>query len=413
MKLALLPKKNRGETVRFSLRLRFGDLASLAGTEPYGSLTAAMLSSGTQKRDRQAFNDEIDRLRAKLAFGGGDASVSASGETVRANLEPLLRLAAEALRTPAFPAAEFDKMIREQIGGDRRGAASTRRRWPSAPPSATRTAYPKGDIRHVGSFDDELAELRGARLDAVRAFHARFYGAEHAELAVVGDFDPDAVVRLATELFGDWKSGAAYARVPYPYQPTVPGTEVIATPEKANASLIGNLALPVRDSSPDFPALAVVDKLLGGGPESRLGRPHPRARRPFVHRRHVAVAGQPRRQLALDDLRDVRAGEPRQGARGGGRRAGAGGEGWLHPRRGRDRQARAAGAAAQRTGAGRRAGARADVAGVSRPDLGLRRRDRPRARSADGRPGQRRAAQVPEARRLLDAEAGDFAKVRK
>jgi zinc protease len=51
----------------------------------------------------------------------------------------------------------------------------------------------------------------------------------------------------------------------------VPGTEVIATPEKANASLIGNLALPVRDTSPDFPALAVVDKLLGGGPESRLG----------------------------------------------------------------------------------------------------------------------------------------------
>jgi zinc protease len=113
--------------------------------------------------------------------------------------------------------------------------------------------------------------VRAARLDAVRAFHARFYGAEHAELAVVGDFDADAVVKLATELFGDWKSGAAYARVPYPYQATVPGTEVIATPEKANASLIGNLALPVRDTSPDFPALAVVDKLLGGGPESRLG----------------------------------------------------------------------------------------------------------------------------------------------
>jgi len=270
MKLALLPKKNRGETVRFSLRLRFGDLASLAGTEPYGSLTAAMLSSGTQKRDRQAFNDEIDRLRAKLGFGGGDASVSAGGETVRANLEPLLRLAAEALRTPAFPAAEFDKIIREQVA-----AIDEARVDPEAlaERAAERNAnpYPKGDIRHVASFDDELAEVRAARLDAVRAFHARFYGAEHAELAVVGDFDADAVVKLAAELFGDWKSGAAYARVPYPYQATVPGAEVIATPEKANATLIGNLALPVRDTSPDFPALAVVDKLLGGGPESRLG----------------------------------------------------------------------------------------------------------------------------------------------
>ena len=269
MKLALLPKKNRGETVRFSLRLRYGDLDSLAGTEPYGSLTAALLSSGTQKRDRQAFNDEVDRLRAKLGFGGGDASVSASGETVRANLEPVLRLAAEALRTPAFPAAEFDKLIREQIG-----SLDEARLDPEAlaDRAAERNAqsYPKGDIRHVGSFDEEMAELRGARLDGVRAFHAKFYGAQHAELAVVGDFDPDAVVRLATELFGDWKSSAPYARIPYPYQATVPGSEVIATPEKANASLVGNLALPVRDSSPDYPALAVIDKLLGGGPESRL-----------------------------------------------------------------------------------------------------------------------------------------------
>ena len=269
MKLALLPKQNRGETVRFSLRLRHGDLASLAGTEPYGSLTAALLSSGTQKRDRQAFNDEVDRLRARLGFAGGDASVAAGGETVRANLEPLLRLAAEALRTPAFPQAEFDKLIREQIGGLEEARLDPEALAERAA-ERNATAYPKGDIRHVTSFDDELAELRGARLEGVKEFHARFYGAGQAELAVVGDFDPDAVVRLATELFGDWKSGAPYARVPYPYQATVSGNEVIATPDKANASLIGNLALPVRDSSPDFPALAVVDKLLGGGPESRL-----------------------------------------------------------------------------------------------------------------------------------------------
>ena len=172
MKLALLPKKNRGETVRFSLRLRYGDLASLAGTEPYGSLTARCCRAGRRSATGRRSTTRSTALRAKLGFGGGDASVSAGGETVRANLEPLLRLAAEALRTPAFPAAEFDKLIREQIGGDRRGAASTRRRSPSAPPSATPNPYPKGDIRHVASFDDELAELRAARLDAVRAFHA-------------------------------------------------------------------------------------------------------------------------------------------------------------------------------------------------------------------------------------------------
>ena len=67
MKVALLPKKTRGETVQFQLRLHHGDEASLKGMAPRGSLAAAMLALGTKKRDRQAFEDALDQLRAKLS----------------------------------------------------------------------------------------------------------------------------------------------------------------------------------------------------------------------------------------------------------------------------------------------------------------------------------------------------------
>ena len=70
MKVALLPKKTRGETVQVQLRLHHGDETSLKGMTPRGSLAAAMLALGTKKRDRQAFEDTLDRLRAKLALGG-------------------------------------------------------------------------------------------------------------------------------------------------------------------------------------------------------------------------------------------------------------------------------------------------------------------------------------------------------
>ena len=42
------------------------------------------------------------------------------------------------------------------------------------------------------------------------------------------------------------------------------------TPDKANAVLAGELALPINDTSPDFAALRVANYILGGSPSSRL-----------------------------------------------------------------------------------------------------------------------------------------------
>ena len=66
-KLVLLPKKTRGEIVRFSLRLRFGDESSLKDTAPAGALAGSMLQLGTRERSRQQFADALDALRANLA----------------------------------------------------------------------------------------------------------------------------------------------------------------------------------------------------------------------------------------------------------------------------------------------------------------------------------------------------------
>ena len=221
MKVALLPKKTRGETVQVQIRLHQGDEASLKGTSPRGELAASMLTLGTKKRDRQAFEDTLDRLRAKLAIGGGETETSAKGQTVRAHLPDLLRLTAEALREPAFPATEFEKLKRERLTAleeqktDPQAIAERAlARWDNP--------YPKGDVRYVPTYDEELAEIKGAKLDDVKRFYSRFVGGANAELAIVGDFDPVAVKALVTELFGAWKSPSPFARVPNPYRPPAP-----------------------------------------------------------------------------------------------------------------------------------------------------------------------------------------------
>ena len=49
LKIALLPKKNRGETVNVRTNFRWGDLTSLNGRSIEGELAGTMLSRGTDK----------------------------------------------------------------------------------------------------------------------------------------------------------------------------------------------------------------------------------------------------------------------------------------------------------------------------------------------------------------------------
>ncbi|MFO1281547.1 MAG: pitrilysin family protein [Burkholderiales bacterium] len=269
MSVALLPKKTRGEVVRFSLRARFGTEESLRGTPPIGALAGSMLALGTRERSRQAFDDALDALKAKVSIGGSSAQASASGETIRANLAATLALVAEALKTPAFDAAEFDKLKRAQLAALEAsrtdpeaiaGRAFNRRLKP----------WPAGDVRETPAVEEQARRLEAATLDRVKAFHGGFYGGSDAELSIVGDFDPAEARATVERLFGDWKSPSAYARVPDPYRETAAASERFETPDKANAVYVGGRSLALNDRSPDYAAMLVADRIFGSATESRL-----------------------------------------------------------------------------------------------------------------------------------------------
>src|SRR5215813_4274851 len=109
LKLALLPKKTRGNTVVAQMTFRFGDEKSLTNRGTAGQFAGEMLMRGTTKHTRQQIQDEFDKLKARVSVAPGPNSVFASIETVRDNLLAVLRLTTEILREPSFPANEFEQ----------------------------------------------------------------------------------------------------------------------------------------------------------------------------------------------------------------------------------------------------------------------------------------------------------------
>ena len=223
-----------------------------------------MLMRGTRRHTRQQIQDEFDRLKARVWAYGDATSTQVSIETTRENLPAVMKLVAEVLREPSFPASEFATLQQEQL-------ASVEQR--KSDPSALGfnayfrhiRPYPKEDVRYIATPDEEAAEIRSTKLSDLRQFHADFYGAGYGELAIVGGFDAPEMSRLVDDLFSGWKSRRPYTHIASTYQEISPAQQTIPTPDKASASFVAGLPLELHDDDPDYPALALGSYLLGGG----------------------------------------------------------------------------------------------------------------------------------------------------
>jgi zinc protease len=264
MKLVMLPKKTRGETVQLALNLHMGDEQSLKNKASIGEMTADMVERGTATRTRQQIQDETDRLKARIEVGGGANEVTANIEATRETLPDAMRLLAEILRRPSFPETEFAKLKQEKLLDlDVQKTEPFVRAFTAMQRHVN--PYPEDDVRYIATPEEQIERIQAVTIDQVRSFHADFYGASAAEMSVVGDIDPLAVKALAVELFGDWKSAKPFARLVPVWHDAPPIHERIETPDKKNAVFSAGLKIPMRDDDPDYPALLLGNFMTGGG----------------------------------------------------------------------------------------------------------------------------------------------------
>lgn len=262
LKLALLPKKNRGETVSVSLRLHWGDEKNQFGKAMIAAATGQMLNRGTSKYTRAQLADAWDKLKMT-------GSVY-QFETTRPNLEQALRLAAHVLKEPTFDAAEFEQ-LRQQWLVQLEASRSEPQAVAANALAQHYAHYPKGDVRTPLTIDEQIAQIKAMTVDDLKAYHREFYGASHGEMAIVGDFDKAAAQAVVAQELGNWQSKASYARIVDSNVPHPPLDQLLDTPDKENGFYTARIDLDLNSEDDDYPALELANYILGdGGLKSRI-----------------------------------------------------------------------------------------------------------------------------------------------
>jgi zinc protease len=269
IRVAFLPKESRGNQVVMSLGLHYGTEESVAGHDTALEMLPEMLMRGTEERDYQALKDEIDRLQSRVSLFGGPGELGLSATSDREHLPALIALIGEILRTPSFPAEEFQILKDERLGQIESGLTDPQALAFTALARAL-APFPPESVHYVPTLEEALARTRAVTVDEIRSLYQTLVGGGHIEVGLVGDFDPETVERALTAALGGWASPAPYERIRRPHVPLEAGAKTIDTPDKRMAVVIVATSLPMKDDAPDYAALDFANYVLGASAKSRI-----------------------------------------------------------------------------------------------------------------------------------------------
>ncbi|MDB4982338.1 MAG: peptidase [Myxococcales bacterium] len=251
--------------VALNLMLRVGSDLDPAERLGLGSSTAEMLDEGAGARDPMQMAEDLEQLGADLWLGCGRDGSQLSVQVPLANFEPALGIAADVLLRPRLAETDWERVRHDRLTG-----LSQRRDQPESVAALASDRVLFGDAHPYGRPTDGY-EPTVARIgiDDIRAFHAAHYRPGNAVLVVAGAFDDKKLQRQLEAALGGWTAPGTSSPALAPALPPRARLVLVDRPD-APQSIVRFVGPGVDRRSPDRPALAMLNAILGGSFTSRL-----------------------------------------------------------------------------------------------------------------------------------------------
>jgi len=256
------------ETPSVSLRLlvRAGSAQDPDGKSGAAALVATVLDQGTTTKSAEQIANAIDSIGGAMGVGASAELTFINAVVMKDSLAFALDLVSDVAQHPAFATEEIERQRQQSLSGMRVSYEDPEFLANVVFDRLVYGFHPYG--RPQSGTPESLAAL--TRDDLV-AFHKKWFGANNAILAIVGDVSPEEAFAGAERAFGKW--GAVPAEAPKPIDPPQATRRVIVVDKPGAVQTeirVGNIAIPRKND--DFMALDLATKVLGGEGANRLHR---------------------------------------------------------------------------------------------------------------------------------------------
>jgi len=222
-------------------------------------------TGGTTSIAADQLDETLERMGGTIESGISDTSGSLRFSFLSQDADQGMDLVADVLRNPAYEQDKIDVAMEAVKAGVARrnddlnglvGREIQRAVWGPEHPYARNVEY---------------STLEAVTRDDVVGFYEYFYHPDNMMIAVWGDFDAAQMLASLEARFGDWPAGNV--EVPdLPNEPMETQRRRVLVADKAdvNQARIAMGHVGMRADDPDYYAMSVANRILGGGFGDRL-----------------------------------------------------------------------------------------------------------------------------------------------
>ena len=246
------------------LYFRAGNALLADRTTGLADMTATVVRTGTVRRNSRQIEENLRGLGADLGTTAGQDTSAIGFSGLSEFAEPLLQLVNELAREASFPENEFERERRQKLE-----EVKLERTSPGFL-AGERLRKALFDTHPYAQISPNEAQVAAYRREDLQAAYREIYTPENALLMLVGDFDPQAMLKLIEKTFGDWTGKKPAAKeFPAPSKPQGRRVYLVHNPGSVQTQIV--LGCPaITRKHPDWLRLGLTNSLYGGAFNSRL-----------------------------------------------------------------------------------------------------------------------------------------------
>ena len=253
------------------LRLVFFSGIASDGSRPGLAAVAGELTKagGAGPWNAEALLERAESLGADLSVSTDRDSTRVSLGVTTGDLDPALDILSAVAMKPRFDAKEFGKLRTREV--ERASSSAKSSAGYAAAMIMYRELFEMPTAIHPYSrFDALPSDLQKLTLGDCKAWHKSHMTPKNALLIAAGDVDIDAFAKAAERAFSGWQGEKPEApNFSEPMPDAEPHLYLVNRPGSGQAQVMVGRLGPERQT-PDWPSLAVLNQVLGGGVSGRL-----------------------------------------------------------------------------------------------------------------------------------------------